>query len=328
MTAGPPERKPRVRLPHDRRAGPHLPIGHGLLKAADRAAGIGAWTLQIFSDNPTAWRRRSEAPAEAAAFKARMAELDLGPLSIHASYLINLAGSDQALYERSVEVLRQELLAAPAFGARFVNVHAGSHRGGGVEVGIARLVDGLSAALGDVAAGREAPLVVVENSSGGGDAIGVTIEQLASIDLLLRDRGLGSRTGFCLDTAHLWGAGYDISRPDEIDRLLDEFDREIGLERLAMIHLNDTTSSLGSRHDRHIHLGDGRIGEAGLGHFIRHEALRRAAFYFETPGMEHGFDALNLARIADLAESRPLTSPEELGLTATPAASSRTPARP
>ncbi len=301
---------PRARraLSHGRRAGPHLPTGRGLVKAAERAAHIGAWTLQIFSDNPTAWRRRSEPPPEAALFRARLAELGLGPVSIHAAYLINLAGSDQVLYERSIDLLHEELLAAPAFGAGFVNVHAGSHRKAGLEAGMERLADGLAAALAGVPDGSGSPLLVIENSSGGGDGIGVTIEELASIDRLVRDRGFGPRVRFCLDTAHLWGAGYEISKPDEVDVVLDLFDRLIGLERLAMIHLNDSSSGLGSRHDRHAHLGDGQIGEAGLARFVRHEALKGVAYFFETPGMEDGFDAVNMARIADMAEGRPLTA--------------------
>jgi deoxyribonuclease-4 len=276
------------------------------VRAAERAAQIGAWTLQIFSDNPTAWRRRPDLPTEAAAFRARLGELDLGPLAIHAAYLVNLAGPDQILFARSVEVLRRELEIAPAFGARFVNVHAGSHRGSSVEAGIERLTDGLAAAMLNVDVGPDAPLVVIENSSGGGDGIGVTIGELAGIADAAAARGLDDRVHFCLDTAHLWGAGYDISDPAVVDSVLEEFDRDIGLDRLAMIHLNDTASGLGSRHDRHTHLGEGRIGHEALAYLLGHEALRRAAFYFETPGMEEGFDAVNMSRIYDMAAGRSL----------------------
>ncbi len=297
----------RVELPGGRRAGPHLPIGPGLLKVAERAGEIGASALQIFSDNPTAWRRRTEPPPEAPAFRRRLAELDIGPLAIHAAYLVNLAGADDILFGRSVDVLRHELVQAPAYGARFVNVHAGSHRGAGVEAGIARLVEGLSRALAEAPDGPGAPLVVVENSSGGGDGIGVSVEQLAAVLETATARGLDSRIGFCLDTAHLWGAGYDIADPAVIDRVLADFDRLIGLDRLWMIHLNDTSSSLGSRHDRHEHLGNGRIGPVGLAYLLLHPALGHVTFYLETPGMEEGFDAVNMARVGDLVTGRPLT---------------------
>jgi deoxyribonuclease-4 len=263
--------------------------------------------MQIFSDNPTAWRRRPEPPVEAPDFRRRLAELDIGPLAIHASYLVNLAGSDAEFFGRSVEVLRHEMTNAPAFGARFVNVHAGSHRGTDTRTGIARLVEGVAAALADVDGGRDAALVVIENSSGGGDGIGVTIEELASIAEVAAAHGLDGRVGFCLDTAHLWGAGYDISEPAEVERVLAEFDRLIGLRRLAMIHLNDTLSGLGTRHDRHTHLGEGNIGPATMAHLLRHPALAGVAFYLETPGMEFGYDAVNVARLEDLVAGRPLT---------------------
>ncbi len=297
----------RVELPGGRRAGPHLPMGAGLLKVAERAGEIGASALQIFSDNPTAWRRRPEPPPEAAAFRRRLAELDIGPLAIHAAYLVNLAGADDVLYERSIEVLRHELVHAPAYGAGFINVHAGSHRGAGVEAGVGRLVEGLARVLDGAPDGPDAPRLAVENSSGGGDGIGVTIEQLAAVHETAAARGLDGRVGFCLDTAHLWGAGYEISDPAVIDHVVAEFDRLIGLDRLWLIHFNDTSSGLGSRHDRHEHLGEGRIGPAGMAHLIRHPALNHVAFYLETPDMENGYDAVNMARVGDLAAGRPLT---------------------
>jgi deoxyribonuclease-4 len=309
---------PRQPLPGGRRAGPHLPIGHGLLRAAERAERIGAWSIQIFSDNPTSWRRRPGPPAEAEAFRRRLEELDIGPLAVHAAYLVNLAGSNQSLWSRSVEVLRQELAIAPALGARFVNVHAGSHRGSGVDEGIERLVDGIERALEGAPGGLGAPLVVVENSSGGGDSIGVTIEELGRICDAAGSRGMSDRVRFCLDTAHLWGAGYDISTEAEIDRLLSEFDRLVGLERLAMIHLNDTVSGLGSRHDHHTHLGEGHIGVAALKYLLRNDILRDVAFYFETPGMESGYDAVNMSRLYDLAAGRPLTPAPTATLDAAP----------
>ena len=121
--------------PHDRRIGAHLPLGQGMVRAVERAHGLGLDTLQVFSDNPTAWHRRSAPPKELPAFRARIEELGMGPIAIHAAYLVNLAGSDQAFVERSVDVLATELRVAPAFGARYVNVHIGSHRGTDVATG-------------------------------------------------------------------------------------------------------------------------------------------------------------------------------------------------
>src|SRR5450759_790326 len=133
--------EPRPELPGGRRLGAHLPLGPGMVRAAERARTIGADSLQLFADNPTAWRRRAELPDELPAFRARVAELGLGPLAIHAAYLVNLAGPDANLFEKSLVVLSRELALAPAYGARFVNVHVGSHRGAGVESGVARVAE-------------------------------------------------------------------------------------------------------------------------------------------------------------------------------------------
>lgn len=300
-------RPPRVELPGGRRAGAHLPVSMGLVRLAERASEIGASALQLFSDNPTAWRRRADVPRDAAAFRQRLEELDLRPVAIHAAYLVNLAGPDDELFARSVEMIRHELVHAPELGARYVNVHVGSHRGAGIEAGIARLVDGLARATDGTLPGPDAPLLVLENSSGGGFTIGSTIEELAIVLDTAAARGLDGSLAICLDVAHLWGAGYDVSRPETIDRLIEETDRRIGLDRLVMVHLNDSLSALGSRRDHHTHLGEGQIGRVGLAHFLRHPALAGAAFYLETPGMEKGFDAVNMARLGDLAADRPLT---------------------
>ena len=287
-----------------------MPMGLGLVRVAERANEIGASTLQIFSDNPTAWHRRTETPPEAEAFRQRLAELDIGPIAIHAPYLVNLAGPDDDLFDRSVALMRHELQHAPEFEARFVNVHVGSHRGAGVDAGIRRLVDGLEQTMDgsrSAATDPAAPLVVLENSSGGGFAIGATIEDLAVVLDAAGARGVDAGLAFCLDAAHLWGAGYDVSSPAGVDDVLATFDRLVGLERLVMVHLNDSASARGSRHDRHAHLGEGLIGSEGLAQMLCHPLLDHVAFYLETPGMEDGWDAVNVARLADMAEGRPLT---------------------
>jgi deoxyribonuclease IV len=289
------------------RLGPHMPLGNGMVKAVERAHAIGATAIQIFGDNPTAWRRRAEPPAEQDKFRERLAAYDIGPVAVHAAYLVNLAGADDDFFERSVDVLKHDLQAAPGLGASFVNVHTGSHRDTGVEAGIERLADGVARTLADVPSGPDAPTLVLENSAGGGFAVGVTVEELASIADAVAARGIAeSRVGFCLDTAHLWSAGYCLAEPGETDTLLDRFDALIGLRRLRMIHLNDSKSQLGSRLDRHEHVGAGGIGERGMAHLLRHPRLSDVAWYLETPGMEEGYDAVNVRRALDLVAGRPL----------------------
>jgi deoxyribonuclease IV len=301
-------------LPDGRRLGAHLPLSSGMLKTIDRAVAIGADALQIFTDNPTAWRRRASPPRELDAFRARLAARDITPVSIHASYLINLPGPDEITYERSIELLALELRGAPAYGARFVNVHIGSHRGTGVEAGIDRLVDGIEAALrradepaDDSPREDEQPTLVLENSAGGGGGLGTSVDELTAVAGRLESRGIGrDRVAFCIDTAHAWGAGIDMGDPDAIDAFLDDFDRRIGLDRVVMVHLNDTRSGLGSRTDRHEHLGAGRIGSAGLGHVLRHPGLAHAPAIIETPGMDVGYDKVNLDRARALAAGEDL----------------------
>jgi deoxyribonuclease-4 len=308
-----------------RRIGAHLPLGAGMVKAANRAAEIGADALQVFSDNPTAWRRRSSLPAELPGFRARLAHLGIAPLAIHASYLVNLAGPDEEFFERSIGVLSHELRTAAAYGARFVNVHIGSHRGRGFEAGVARVAEAVDRTF--LAAGDDASpdtRLVLENSAGGGFGIGATVEELAEILEAIAGRGVPtSRVGICLDAAHLWGAGYRISEPDEVDALVASFDARIGLERLAMIHLNDSRSELGSHTDRHQHVGAGRIGPVGLARLLVHPALEHVTSFIETPGMDEGYDAVNLDRARRLIAGLPLPElrPEELEM---PGSRSRT----
>lgn len=314
-------------LPDGRRLGAHLPLGAGMVRAVERAHEIGASTMQVFSDNPTAWKRRAAPPPELPAFRARVAEHDIAPLAIHGSYLLNLAGPDPELFARSIELLAAELRDARGYGARFVNIHIGSHRGAGIATGIERLAEGVARTFErtaepvDAAEGRggpgdavtrdvadePAPMLVLENSAGSGWGIGVDLDELTSIAEAVERRGVAAeRVGFCLDTAHAWGAGIDLSSPKAIDGFLARFDARIGLGRLVMVHLNDSKAELGSRLDRHEHIGAGRIGELGLGHLVRHPDLRHAAYLLETPGMQEGYDAINMARVRALASGEPL----------------------
>jgi deoxyribonuclease-4 len=288
-----------------------------MVKAVERANAIGADALQIFADNPTAWRRRTRPPRELPAFRERLAALDIAPIAIHAPYLVNLAGPEEDFFGRSVSVLANDLRAAPAFGARFVNVHIGSHRGSSVEMGTARLAHGLALALAEVDDVADAPLVVLENSAGGGFGLGIDVTELAGIAEAIAASGIrDGRVGFCLDTAHAWGAGIDLASPGEADAFLADFDARIGLGRLVMIHLNDSRSERGSRLDRHEHLGAGRIGGTGLTHLLRHPSLDHVTYFLETPGMDEGYDAVNMSRAMDLLAGRPLADlpPEALAV--------------
>jgi len=278
-----------------------------MVRAAVRAGEIGATAIQVFADNPTAWKRRDAPPRALPAFREALAARGVAPIAIHAAYLINLAGPEREFAAKSRAVLEAELRAAPGYGARYVNVHTGSHRDTSVGAGIRRIARALARTLEAVDDGPDAAMIVLENSAGGGWAVGTTTAELARIaDAAARLGVPEHRLGFCLDTAHAWGAGVRVDEPQAIDRFLDDFDRRIGLGRLVLVHFNDSKSEPGSNHDRHEHLGGGRIGERGLGHLIRHPAVRHAAFIMETPGMDEGYDLVNVARARDLLAGRRL----------------------
>jgi deoxyribonuclease-4 len=294
-------------LPNGRRLGAHLPLAGGMVRAADRAAAIGASAMQVFVDNPTSWRRRPTLPPELPAFRRRLAEHDIAPLAVHAPYLVNLAGPDEASWERSVALVANEVRVAAAYGAAFVNLHPGSHRGSGVDAGVARLADGLRRSLEDAGGDGDGVVLLLENSAGGGFGLASTPEELGAIDRELAALGVPrERTGYCLDTAHVWVAGFPIGTAEAVDALLAEIDAQVGLDRLRMVHLNDSRSDAGSGSDHHEHLGGGRIGPEGLARFLVHPGLRHVTYIIETPGMEEGWDAVNLARARDLAAGLPL----------------------
>ena len=291
----------------NRRVGPHLPLGGGLLKAAERAKAIGATAVQIFTDNPTAWRRRNEPPRALADFRSRLAQAGIGPIAVHAPYLINLCGANEDFWEKSIATVANELRVGATYGASFVVMHVGSHRGLGREQGIQRLVAGMDRALANAAGRHDAgsngavpdlPMLVLENATGSGDGIGATLEDLSDILATSSAKGVPmERIGVCLDTAHLWGAGYDVSDQDGVEKLVERVDRLLGREKVVMLHLNDSRTTLGSKLDRHEHIGAGQVGEKGMRELLNEPWLASLPTYLETPGMDEGFDQVNLDRV-------------------------------
>ncbi len=308
MTSEPARTAPVVDIPpaqaraelDGRRIGPHVPTRPGLGHALERARRVGASVIQVFTDNPTAWEPRTEPHPGLEAFRKDLAAGRIG-LLVHASYLVNLAAPDPMVFERSILRMGRELDAARAFGASALNVHIGSHKGSGIDVGIQRVGDALARILGGRPDDEDEPTLVLEDSAGQGGGVGVTLEELGAILDAAEGQGADrSRLGICLDTAHLWGAGYRLDEPIHIDELLDTVDARLGPDGLAMVHLNDSRVRRASRLDRHEHIGGGAIGEAGLGHLIRHPRLAHIPVILETPGMDAGWDAVNMSRVRRL----------------------------
>ncbi len=228
--------------------------------------------------NPTAWRPPADDLAGSIAFAQAVRELQLEPVVIHAPYLINLGTLDSVIWEKSVTLLSWTLQRGAQLGASRVVFHTGSHRGAEVEAGIARVAEGIARIL------PETPpevMLLLENDVGAGNSLGHNFEQLGAILSLLPQ--YEERLGVCLDTAHLWGAGYDISGEQTTLKVLNSFAETIGLERLKVIHLNDTKMALGSHRDVHARLGEGIIGEEGLRALLHDVRLDHIAVLLETP---------------------------------------------
>lgn len=290
-----------------RRVGPHLPIRDGLLRTVERAQALGASALQVFTDDPKAWAPRTGDLPDVDRFRALLDAADI-TLRVHASYLVNLASPDPDVHARGIERMRHEMAAAAELGARAVNVHVGSHRGAGVAAGVDRVAEAIARILAQ-ALGPAGPLLVLETSAGQGDALGVSLEELAAIIDGAAHRGVDRhRLGVCLDTAHLWSAGYAIDDPGVIDTLLASVDATLGDTALAMVHLNDARVARGSRQDRHEHLGDGRIGDLGLGHLARHPRLIDVPMLLETPDLDAGWDAVDMARVRAYLAQEPVAA--------------------
>jgi deoxyribonuclease IV len=257
------------------RLGRHVGISKGLARALIRAREAGYDAAQVFPGNPTGWRHVPLDPAAATAVREEAARRDMTPLVIHAPYIVNVATPDEELAQKSAQSLANALDRAREIGARYVIAHAGSHKGAGEEAGIVRVAQIVERLLADVPPGVE---LLIENSVGAGNILG---GDPPSLGRLLA--ALPPTVGACVDTAHLWGSGVDIAGRDAVDRAVDDLDRAIGLERLRVLHVNDSAVELGSYRDVHAHLGEGRIGLAGLAAWMTHPELRGHPIILETP---------------------------------------------
>jgi deoxyribonuclease-4 len=285
------------------RIGIHTSIAGDIAGALDSAAKLGANALQIFSSSPRMWPRGGSRIAEADArrFRARRAELALGPLVIHDNYLINLASPDRVMRTKSIQAFHDELLRAIALGADFLVAHPGSGLGTEKEQAIAEIAQGMRhAAKGMKLGGLR---ILVENTSGMGSAVGARFEEIKSI---LGQTG-DLPVGVCLDTAHMLEAGYDITTQEGLETTIAAVERTVGLDRVYVLHVNDSKTPLGSRVDRHEHIGRGKIGLDAFARILNHarlgpgaQGLPGRAFILETPIDRPGDDRRNVRALWDL----------------------------
>ncbi len=277
------------------RLGFHLSIAGSLLRAVHEATALGCQALQLFVQNPRSWRWRQPEAAEISAFRQARRGAGLTPLVVHLSYLPNLAAVDPELSARSGERLTRELALARDLDAEYLVCHPG--HGPLEDATWSRIARILATAVEQV---PPPPLVLLENTAGQGAEVGFHPSQLGRLMELS-----GVPLGVCLDTAHAAGAGYDLGHPAGVSRLLADMASGPGLERLKVIHLNDSRTAIGSRRDRHTHLGRGSIGLAGFHHFFSHPLLRAEAVIMETPRRHVSDEWLNLLTARTLVpESR------------------------
>lgn len=250
----------------------------GIKKALDNAVAMDADAVQLFAQSPRTWRFPDHDPAELERFRTRRDELAM-PAVVHALYLVNLAAPDDAIYEKSVATMRSTMDAACAIDAEGVVFHIGSHLGAGFEAGLERVVPALAQVLERCS---ERTWLLMENSAGAGGTIGRSLDELATVfDALDRHE----RLGLCLDSCHLYVSGIDVTRHDALDDLLRDVDARIGLDRLRVLHGNDSKAPLGSNRDRHDNIREGLMGE-GLGVFLAHPKLQDLPVVLEVPGKD------------------------------------------
>jgi len=321
-----PEPKPEPELPAwcdgSLRIGIHTSIAGDLAGSLESARKLGCNALQIFSASPRMWPRAGGrlAQADAERFRARRAELGLGPLVIHANYLINLASADPVMRVRAIQAFHDEMLRATALGADFLVVHPGAARGAGLPEAVRSVAQALRhAARGVRLAERFGDLtrgglrVLLENTSGMGSCIGARFDEVRAILDQLPEMPLG----MCLDTAHAFEAGYDIRTEPGLERMLADLDGAVGLARVPVVHVNDSKTALGSRVDRHEHIGRGEIGREAFRRILTHprlaasgpEGLPGRAFILETPIDAPGDDRRNVRALWELAGVRVRQAP-------------------
>jgi deoxyribonuclease IV len=295
------------------RIGIHTSIAGDIAGALDIASKLGANALQIFSASPRMWPRGGTriADADAARFRARRAELGLGPLVIHDNYLINLASPDRVMRARSIQAFHDELVRAVSLGADFLVAHPGCCMGSETPQAISEIAQGMRQAargmkLGDLR-------ILIENTSGMGSAVGARFEEIKAILDGTRDLPMG----VCLDTAHMFEAGYEITTEQGLGRTLEAAERTLGLDRVYVLHVNDSKTPLGSRVDRHEHIGRGKIGLEALGRILNHprlgpglQGLAGRAFILETPIDLPGDDRRNVRALWELVGVNPKQAPK------------------
>jgi len=278
--------------------GAHMSVAGGVSKAFERAASIDINTMQVFTKNQNRWQQKPTPQKEIDRWFELQAQTGIGPVVSHAAYLINLGSPDDALWEKSADALVDELTRAEELGILGVVLHPGAHMSASEAAGIARIAAGLDRA--HAATRGYKTLTLIENTAGQGSVLGYTFEQLRA---MLEGVAEPARIGFCLDTCHAFAAGYDIRTPETYAETMAAFDQLLGLKRLKCFHFNDSKKGLGSRVDRHDHIGSGLLGLAAFGFILNDARFAEVPMILETPKSEDMHeDVENLTVLRGLIE--------------------------
>lgn len=258
--------------------GAHMSISGGVSKAFARGQQVGCEAMQIFCKSERQWAAKPLPPEEIAAFKAEQARTGIGPVIVHDSYLINLAAPADELWEKSIAAFSEELERCALLGVPYLVTHPGAHTGSGEEVGLIREAAALNRIFSAGIGGET--MVLLETTAGQGSALGNRFEHLARLFELVPHH---HRLGVCVDTCHIFAAGYDIRTPESYTETFAALERIVGLERVKCFHLNDSQKELGSRVDRHAHIGQGQIGLDAFTQLVNDPRFRAIPMIIETP---------------------------------------------
>ena len=274
-----------------------MSVAGGLHLAFERIRQVGGEALQIFTRNQRQWQVASISPAEQVLFQKEREKWGKGPVAAHNSYLINLAAKKEETRIKSVQAMADEIGRVAALGIPYLIMHPGSHGGDGVEAGLDRFVNNLDAAMGSVKQCDDV-MVLLENTAGQGTGLGSAFNELSYI---INNSRYKERLGVCLDTCHLFAAGYDFRTPEKYKETFQLFETEVGIDRIRFFHINDSKKALGSRVDRHEHIGKGEIGLEGFRNLVNDERFRHHPMTLETPkGKDLLEDVENLAVLKSL----------------------------
>jgi len=285
------------------RFGFHISIAGGFSRVVERAEVRGCETIQFFSRNPRGWEYSPLNKKEVEAFRSSVQSSDLSPVFLHLPYLPNIASSKSKFYKRSIRSIVTDLQRAGHLGAHYLIIHIGHRLEASEDQAIEAVSQGIDQAFQKV---KNAVILLMENTAGQGTEIGCSFDQIKRIIEGVSDH---ERVGVCLDTAHSFEAGYDLSNKDGIERTLEDFDRTLGLKRLHLLHLNDSKTPLGSRKDRHWHIGEGHIGREGFRCLVNHPLLRHLPGIMETPRKDTVEDLKNMKVIRSLVDPARFPSP-------------------